>query len=291
MTFTDLLDHLGIPWVTDHHHVRAGRIGFDCVYCSPGTSKWKMSWTGYGWKAGCWSCGWFPLLDILADLTNRSKGELYPLIKDAVGGTWQPTTKIKPRGKLTLPKGTGPLLRPHREYLTKRGLDPDEAAEVWGMQATGFASDLPWRLVIPITVRGETVSWTTRALYDKGLRYINAKPDQERLSAKQTLFGLDFVRHACIVCEGYLDAIACGPGGIGTGGLSISREQIRLLARIPLRVIVMDAEPIAQQRARKLCDELSCFPGRTVRIELQTGKDPIRASKEELTELRQKYLK
>ena len=43
-----------------------------------------------------------------------------------------------------------PLTKPYRKYLIKRGLDPDEIIEKYGVKAGGIVGDWKYRLMIPI---------------------------------------------------------------------------------------------------------------------------------------------
>ena len=170
-----------------------------------------------------------------------------------------------------MPEGVGPLSYPHRNYLKGRGFNPDELASVWGIGGIALAAKHAWSIFIPITLRGETVSWTTRRLSDKGRRYVNAGASEESYPAKRLLFGHELVGHVVAVCEGPFDAMKIGPGAVAIMGLGYSREQVALIAKHPVRVICFDAEPEAQRRAAELCGELSAFPGRTVRVELDAA--------------------
>lgn len=192
--------------------------------------------------------------------------------------------------QVALPPGLGPLLPIHRKYLSRRGFDPDELERLWSIQGIGLVTHLAWRIFIPILYQGEVVSWTTRATTDDGMRYISARPDQERLDAHTLLFGEDYARHTIIVCEGCLDAIKIGPGAVATLGIKYTTAQVLRMSKYPRRVILFDNETMAQRRARKLAGDLSVFPGETLNCCLTSGKDAAEASHRDVEELRQRYL-
>ncbi len=56
-----------------------------------------------------------------------------------------------------------------------------------------------------------------------------------------------------------------------------------------MRVVCFDAESKAQERARRLADDLSPYGGVTTNVVLESGKDPAEASPKEIKQLR-KYL-
>jgi DNA primase len=182
------------------------------------------------------------------------------------------------------------MLPVHRKYLSnQRRLDPDEIAQLWGVQGIGLAAEYAWRLWIPVYHFGEVVSWTTRAI-GTGMRYLHAPPEQESVPIKSVLYGSDLVRHAVIICEGPIDAWTIGPGAVATCGLGYTREQLIKLSQFSVKVVCFDSEFQAQKRARRLARQLQVFPGETYVVELQTGKDPNEADRREIMELRKTYL-
>ncbi len=290
MTVPDLLRELSIPFAEngDHHHVTPGFVGIDCPLCSPGSGRFKLGIALNGRAATCWSCGTLRLSEVLSTLSSISEKDLRPLLAK-VGLSATQTVRTPPKGRLSLPRGICGILPAHRQYLKGRGFNPDYVSQHYQVSGIGIDARLPWRLFIPITLIGKTVSWTTRSLSDKGLRYISARPDEEAIPHKRLLFAEDKAKHAVIVVEGPLDAMAIGDGAVATFGVSYTQAQVARIAKYPTRVIAFDSEPEAQRQAAKLVEALGCFPGRTFRVEL-SGKDPAAATKSEITELKQKFL-
>lgn len=218
----------------------------------------------------------------LAELTGKPVGYCLKML-----GAFdsQPRKEDKARGKLEIPEGVGSLLPIHEKYLKGRRFDPEELVKVWGIKGIGLAAKLAWRVWIPIVHKGEVISWTTRGVTDDEPRYINARPSEERLGAKEVLYGGDLVKHAMIVSEGPTDAWRLGPGAVATMGTAHSRAQVNLIAKVPKRVICFDNEKAAQDRARRLCALLDPYPGQTIRVELD-AKDAGSASPKEIKALR-----
>lgn len=288
MTFSELLTELGVPYRTEgHQHCRPGWTQIDCPDCSPDSHHFRL---GYNMEKGyfsCWSCGFRPTASTLMEVTQLP----WPKVKELLDNVHHvKATHVKPRGKLVLPSGLGPLHKSHRRYLERRGFDPDHLAERWGIQGIALSAKLSWRIFLPITHGGEVVSWTTRSINpDAGRRYISAGANEERIPHRSILFGEDFVRHAVIVTEGPFDAIRIGPGAVATMGLGYGRSQLQRISRYPVRVVCFDAEKAAQKRAGKLCRELQGFPGQTFRVVL-SGKDPADSPEREIIELRRRFL-
>lgn len=267
--------------------VRTGWIGTTCPYCGRGPDKFYLGWNLSKPRAHCWSCGNIPPAKALAELAGISYGRARAILGE-VESDFSGPDKSELRGKFSPPYMYNPrLLTPHRKYLRDRGLEPRVVEKVWGVGSIGLADKLAWRLYIPIAYRGENVSWTTRTIGNTNPRYISAEPQQEKISARDLLYGGDFVRHAVIVCEGPADCWAIGPGAVGLLGIGFSPAQVLKLSRVPNRFICFDAEPAAQLRAKQLCDQLAPFAGTTTNIILETGKDPAACSPEELRKLRE----
>jgi hypothetical protein len=282
----DLLRERNVPTAPGgHHHVTKGRVQIDCPVCTPGQRRWRLGIAETGRYASCWSCGRLPVVETLAAATGLPFGVVRERLK--LLDTITPKRGPDLRGTLKVPKGVGPLLRAHRTYLERRRFDPDEVAEVWGVQGLGIAPKLQWRLFIPATLNGETVSWTTRALTDRtSARYISARPEDERLSLKSLLYGGDLTRHAVAVVEGPLDAWRIGPGAVATCGVVMSPEQELLIASYPLRVLCLDSDHAGQRKARRLMRKLGAFPGQTLNVVLESSKDAAGARHHEVRGVR-----
>lgn len=289
MKFLDILKQYNVPTAPPgHHHTRSGWDQFDCPYCGPGARVWHMGHNNATGACACWRCGPHSRTEVLVLVTGASWGTIKKLIGDVQLDRNAPN-RPRARGKLELPGGIGPMARPHRRYLAKRGFDPDEIEELWGVGGIGIASRNAWRLFIPIHHRGEIVSFTTRTIGDKGLRYVSASPDEEVLEHKRVLYGEDFVRHGIVVCEGPTGPWRIGPGATATLGVGYTHAQLLAISRRLVRAVCFDPEPEAQRRARELCDALSAFPGDTYNIVLDS-EDSGAASRREVRRIRRHFL-
>lgn len=285
MNLRNLLDDLRIEYREhgQHHHTTEGRINVDCVWCSRNSGRFRMGvhlWTG---RCHCWTCGGHSTIWTFVELTGKSPDE----VQDLLGGLLRPdredTVGI---GVLRVPACAGPLQKPHVNYLASRGFDAALIAQKWGVLGIGLAPKLAWRVWIPVHYRGKVVSWTTRAIVDNYTpRYVSARADEEEVSGKRLLYGEQFARHTVIVVEGPLDAWRIGDGAVATLGTSYSRAQLEKISRFPTRIICFDGEPEAQRRADQLLDALTSFPGRTMKVILDT-KDAASASDKEINQLR-----
>ena len=286
----DLLSDLGIPFREQgqSHHVTHGWIGIDCPYCSAGSGKFKLGINLATGFSSCWSCGRVPLVKAIMEISG---GDYYKIKDSLEEFIPQRIERNKTAGKVVLPRGVGPLLEAHREYLKKRGFYPEELERVWGLQGIGVCSSMRWRIFIPVHLDGRMVSWTTRSISDRAQgRYRAARPAEEEISLHELLYGEDYARHTAIVAEGPADVWRIGPGAVCTCGVAFTPAQVLRLSRFPLRAICFDNEPIAQRRARRLCELLEPHPGETVNVCLESGKDPADACSQEILDLRERFL-
>ncbi len=288
-SFAEILSKAGVEFVAEggHHHARKGWINFDCPYCSPGFSKFRMGFNIAQKYVNCWLCGRQPLLDTVHKLTGLD----YTTLRSMLKGIRAPVDRKAPEAKYTLelPKGIGPLLPPHKEYLRERGYSPKQIEKLWKVQGIGMAPSLSWRLFIPIYFNDAIVSWTTRSISKKAtLRYITAKKTQEAMSIKKVLYGEQYCRHTIVINEGPLDAWAVGPGAVSVCGIAYSQAQLAKMIKYPVRVVLFDNEPDAQLRAMKLYNELSIFDGETYNVTLD-GNDASASSKQEIAKLRKAF--
>lgn len=269
-----------------HRHVRYGWTGIQCPYCR--TSSWHMGIRDDGYTT-CWRCGAHRLGDILMEATQLP----WPKVKEIVHqiyGNYTKRQKSQAASKVVLPTGRHPLGHPHKTYLERRNFNPETIEETWGIEGISIHSYLAWRLFIPIVVHNCVVSWTTRTIGSHPVRYMSAKPNEESIPLKTILYGCDFAHHTIIVVEGATDAWRIGKGAVATLGLTISESQVREIGAYPIRVVCFDNSDNAQRRADSLASRLSCLPGETEVVRLETGDDPASADIDEINEMKSRFL-
>lgn len=285
MDLANLLNQLRIPFKRqgEHRHASEGWLNVNCFLCSRNSGKFKLGFPiACPWSGSCWTCGRVTLINLLID-----QGVPYKEAKTLTGGLdkghWQ---KKEHPGKLVIPKGVGEFTKSHKRYLVNRGFDPDEIAKLWNVQGIGLANHLKWRLFIPLVWRGDTVSWTTRAISeDVPTRYVTAKPEEEKLPSKSLLYGMDYVRHSVIVVEGPTDVWRIGPGAVASFGTVFTKSQVLALSGVSKRIVCFDSDSAAQKRAKKLADLLSLYDGETLLVTID-APDPGSMKPNEVKALR-----
>lgn len=281
MTIQELLRDAGVHVYEagEHRHVQPGWLGIDCPFCGPNEARLGIP-LARPVVSSCWSCGTHSVYSALLQIGGA---ELARKIKRVEFEDPVPNLTVG-RGKYVSPGGIRELANLHVMFLRSRGLNEKEIMNVWQVKGIRLALKYSWSLFIPITLDGEVVSFTTRKIMenDRGARYEFAESTDEAIPAKSVLYGADLARNGVIINEGPLDAWRIGIGGTAILGLTYTREQVLQASRFPIRVVCLDAEPRAQQVAKGLCDQLSVFPGKTMNVVLDSGKDASRANEKEV---------
>ncbi len=194
-------------------------------------------------------------------------------------------------GRLQLPLGTHKMEARHREYLRRRGFDPEELEQKYNLLGTGPAGHLPHRIVVPVFHRGRMVSWQARDITGTAeLRYISAGKDKEEVHHKDILYNLDNCRgRAVLAVEGITDVWRLGDDCCATFGTKVRFAQVRLLAEFDRVFFVYDGETVAQAQARRLCRMLSGMGVQAENI-LLGGGDPGEMSPDDALALKRELL-
>ncbi len=173
------------------------------------------------------------------------------------------------------------------DFLQKNGYTPDEmkAAFLCGIsQKTGRPFDyFRNRVIFPIIdVTGNVVAFGGRVMDDSVPKYLNTS-DTPAFKKSRNLFALNFAKASCaermILCEGYMDVIACHAHGfenaVATLGTAITPDQARIMSKYTKQVIISYDSDEAGQRATSKAMKLLAEVGLDVRIlRIPGAKDP-----------------
>jgi hypothetical protein len=192
------------------------------------------------------------------------------------------------------------------DYLISRGFYYKHIPDLFNEYSIRYCVEGLYRdrLVIPVTLRGEQVTFTTRSISD-GIRYLSlSEKDGALLSIKETVWNfdnlLDYGGEILFLCEGPLDALKLDYYGKKIGGRAtclfgknIKMEQILLLSELVERfnkvVLLLDrTEFDSMLRMERL---VSFLKKPVVIGELPDGvKDPGELSIIQVRNLVRKYL-
>lgn len=279
-----LLRDYGVNFITEgNKHCTEGWVNVHCPFC-PGSQGYHLGIHGDGKGTHCWRCGSHPISQVLSRLLGVSEPNAREILKKYQGyasrrKTEQPKVAIFP---LKLPQPNSALTLPYKEYLEKRGFDPDKLEKEWGLRQTGPVSFLDGisynhRIIIPIYWDGGLVSFQARDITNKSdLKYLACPKRREKIHHKNILYGKEEMWKnygGLIIVEGVTDVWRLGPCSIATFGIEFKMEQVLALGKIQERFFILfDEEPQAQRQARKLATKLKAL-GKEVFVEKIEG-DP-----------------
>ena len=263
----------GIHYATKGKNIGPGWLGLNCPFHHD--TAFHMGFNASGSYFYCWKCGGHSVQNVIKEFLKCSSYEAQS-IEDEYGtrGTLLDTINRKTPQATSLVLPGEPLTGIYRKYLRKRGLDPDEIVEKYGVQAGGIIGDWKFRLMIPVYQNNVLVTYQGRDITgNSDLRYKTLSVEQSVINPKHCLYNLDKVpsREKIGVCEGVVDVWKLGDGFVATLGTSTTEEQVRKLSIYKNVYIVFDPEVEAQKRAKKLGERIAVMG---VNVELvDTGLD------------------
>ena len=274
----DLMIDMDIDFITSgNHHCRSGWGQVCCPHCGDG--GWHLGYNFEDEYFSCYSCGSHSILSSIKELLNIPYHEATQLLEEYDDG------RVKKEGSfeekilfavnditVELPAGTGNLKTWHGDYIRGRGYKPSTLKKIWGIRGSGNFGTHKHRIIIPVYHRGRLTSFTSRSiLEDVKARYINARPEQERISLKSTVYAPVKVEptESIAILEGPTGAWRLGQDARSTLGATWTMEQAIILRQTKNRYIMFDpSEPESMKKADELGNVLSAFPGNTEVITL-----------------------
>lgn len=295
MDIIGLYRDFGIEHRTEgHKHCRPGWVNTECPFCT-GNAGLHLGWNLEEEYYYCWRCGWKPMVHTIAELIHVSDNEAWNIARQ-YGRIYTQVKKVKDGKKpFTFPSNTEPLQENHKKYLRKRGFIPEELQKDWFIKGTGPLSkidkiDYRFRIVIPYIWNGVPVSFDARDITDKQRNKYQACPKEyEEIEHKRILYGDQekWNPELGICVEGPTDVWRIGKQAFAVSGIAYTPAQVRLIATIFKRVVVVfDDDPQAQVQAKKLIAELK-FRGVDA-FNVKIKGDPGSMRQKEVKELMQK---
>jgi DNA primase len=175
-------------------------------------------------------------------------------------------------------------------HLSKKGFSLAECQKLFLVDqdnSGGFFDKFRGRLIFPIRdERGELVAFGGRIIGDGHPKYINSS-DTPLYRKSRVLYGMNVAKKAIgdgrspVICEGYLDVIACHEAGVSSAvaslGTALSEEHAKMLVRWAKSgeaVILYDADEAGEKAAARGAEVLE-REGLKVRVALMPqGEDP-----------------
>jgi DNA primase len=295
------LEDYNIPYRASGRNVGSGWVGIHCPFSSCPDPSVHGGFNLAGGFYSCWLCGWHSLEKVIMALEGVSYYEAQQRISEyqTTKSNYRQEITISGIKNITFPMGTTNIQSQHREYLIKRGFDPDEIVEKYRILGTGPVSfittgtkkiSFQHRIVIPVTIQRKITSFQGRDITGKSsIKYKPCPKELQVYPLKSTIYNLDNCDTTVVIMEGVLDTWKWGDGAVATFGLQYTEDQLFMLLEHGVkRVVVMfDPEPHAQKQATKLTKDISIFGIKAGRAVLE-NKDPGELTKEEIGKWKKK---
>jgi hypothetical protein len=269
------LQDRGIPFDTEGKNCSPGWVQIQCPF-HPDSNHGGFRLLDGAYR--CWKCGWHSIENTIIALENCSYTQACRRLIDYDSPeipNISIRTPVTKKSTLEWPKGIGDMTKIHFDYLRHRRFDPDYLQKRYGLLGAGPYGDYKYRLIIPILVDGQMISFQGRDVTEtQELRYKACKKENEVIDHKNVLYDMDNAKETAIIVEGVFDAWRLGDGAIATFGTAIRRHQVlEIIRRFKKVFILFDSEPPAQQKARQLVTELNIHI-EAVNVKLHVKGDP-----------------
>jgi len=284
-------------------HYRGGEwTSLRCPFCT-GSEGNHLGFNSTSNTFTCFRCGRHGKFETIALLLGVSTKDVSKIVKEFAINVWdlkeQESEKLREQADeveeekdFVLP-GVPKLLDAHREYLIDRKFKPVSLYRKWQLRSCGKAGRYAYRIIIPITYKGQPVSFTSRDITKKAQdRYLACPPKEALRHHKHCVYGLDNVpRKTCVVVEGTFGVWRIGEGGVCTLGTGWTQEQGILIAKKCTKSYIFfdPDEKEALMRAEALSNILSSYKGhKSYVIEARgaKGRDTAELTRRELKTVR-----
>lgn len=274
MDILSLLNDFGINYQTEgHKHCRPGWVNIPCIFCS-GNPGLHLGFTMDGKRAYCWRCGGKNIVFVISRLLNIDFYQTVEIMK-YYKGTFTKTKKYRTdesenKKEFQFPNDLSALKTTHKNYLKKRGFDPNFIEKEWDLKSAGPISlldqrDYRFRIIIPIYWESGIVSFQGRDVTNQSdTKYKACPKDREIIHHKHIVYAHPEIEwhRPIIIVEGVMDVWKLGRQAVATFGIDFLPKQVRLLIKKKKGgednriTVVYDNQKQAIKRANDLVSEL-----------------------------------
>lgn len=247
-------------------HCREGWVNIHCPFCK-GSQDYHLGFNLDENYFHCWRCGGKHPTQAISKILSVYVEKADQIIKEYGGVNKRGLKEVRVRvgtKPFTFPSGDLSITRFHERYLEKRGFDPGEVIQEWGLMGTGPVARLDGisysrRILAPINWDGQLVSFQSRDITDRHkLKYLACVQDRELIKHQTILYGNQSKWGKVGVCvEGITDVWRLGPSSFAVFGIDYTPAQVRAIQKSFTEVVLLfDPERTAQIQSKKLMKEL-----------------------------------
>jgi len=246
-----------IGYARSGKHKRAGWINVQCPFCA-GHAGFHLGMNIDEGYSVCHRCGYHHLdkvISVLAHVNFQMANDIRKEYSSGIGQVREQKRHIQRPSSIEFPPGIRSLTDKARNYLDARKYDADKLVRDWGLLSTAHWGFYKNRILAPIYINNQVVSYQCRDITGKhDQKYLACFQEEEITEHQKCVYGFDsVVGRKCIVVEGITDVWRLGHGAIATFGISFTKQQARMIAINFDRVFIMyDSETQAQEKADEL---------------------------------------
>lgn len=281
------LEEYGIMYHTSGKNVSTGWVEINCPFCSD--PSFHM---GVNLSSGlhhCWHCGTKGSPEYLVKtLLNIPFTKAKGIVQDFDSA---PNIDVKEKPKtsiITFPKGIEKELpQMHKRYLISRGFDPIYIQKEYGiMGCLHLGKEFAYRIIIPIVMDGQIVSFTSRDVSGKATsKYKHLANESSIVQVKDSIYNIDSVKDKIIIMEGVMDVWRVGKGSVALFGTEWTTRQLNLLYEKGITNAFVLFDHDATRKSHKLANILSSFIPKVEVLEIDDG-DPADMGVDEVDQLK-----
>ena len=296
---TKFLNEYNISYSEGVKNVGTGWVGLDtCPFCEATGYHFAINTEHKG--GNCWVCGaTCNPLGLIKKTLNVPIHEAYNIIGKFCNDIVDYVDR-KPSKEVMFPSGMNDIDIIGINYLRRRNYNHVQIIKDYGIKQTGAVSNLvtegsqqnfKQRIIVPIIMNHEVVSYTARDMTDKSdKRYLNPVIEAVQISPASAIYNIDTVKDKCIIVEGVTDVWRMGKETISLQGVKHTAAQVCFLAEKRLKQIYVMYDINAEKEALKLANSLSGVTGSVDIVALNTASDPGELSDFEALKIKHQLL-
>ncbi len=246
-----------------------------------------------GAYSSCFRCGSHYIPKVIATLLKVSIPKAKELIKPYLSGETTKQFKIRKYvDEIKYPSGTKPMTNAMRQYLISRRFGPEKLETEYGLLGTGPYGPYANRILAPIYLNSNIISYQCRAIEDtESVKYMTCPDSEECFHLKYSLFNVDKCNSdSVVIVEGIFDVFRLGINSVATFGIDYSLKQVAMVAkRFKRAFIFFDGEDQAAQKADEMAFDLNRF-NVTCEIITNSNGDPCDLDNEDAENLMEELL-
>ena len=271
-------------------NVSRGWVNVACPMCDDTSNHGGFNKEGGYYH--CWNCKHHPMQKVIMRLVGCSLPDAFNILRRYTvnSARWllSDAEEVSKVGYVSLPEFTGEMGKRHRRYLESRNFDPDRLIREFDLKGTGHIGDYKFRILAPITLGGQLISYQGRDITGKAeLRYKACAKKDELIHHKYSLYNIDNVQGSRgLIVEGIADAWRMGNNSVATFGSSFTIQQVRMIAERFTKIFILyDSEEEAYNQAKELARMSSGLGVKAEVLTLDSG-DPAGLTDDEAEEIK-----